>query len=82
MTYIEWNEKIKELKFFFANTKLPKQPVKIDNFATIVDMELFINIQLKAAEVNIGNYRFQGAIEKLMKIKRYLECNKADGPYS
>ena len=76
MTYTEWNDRIQELKSFFANTQLPKEPVKIDNFATIVDVELFVNIQLKAAESNIGNYRFQGAIEKLMRIKGHLEGPK------
>lgn len=82
MTYTEWNDKIQELKSFFSNTKLPKEPVKIDNFATIVDIELFVNIQLKAAEENIGNYRFQGAIEKLMRIKGYLERPVATRKYS
>lgn len=81
MTHSEWNEKVQELKFFFADLTLPREPVKIHNFATIVDIELFINIQLKAAESNVGNYRFQGALKKLIKIKNYLESHKAIRKY-
>jgi len=67
-----WNREISDLESYYANVKLPSQPVKLDKSSTIIDCSKFIEKHLSTVKANIGNKTFFPYLKRLHELKRNL----------
>jgi hypothetical protein len=71
----DWSEKIKELENYFANTTLPKEPVRLNQCSTITDINIFIENHIATARANNGNKTFLLYLNRLQELKQVLNIN-------
>jgi len=70
----DWNSQIAELTAYFADAKLPSGPVRLDKCTTISDVSFFITNHLDMVNQNNGNARHKVYLERLFKMKDYLDA--------
>ncbi|MCF8327629.1 MAG: DUF6371 domain-containing protein [Bacteroidales bacterium] len=70
-----WNNDIAELENYFANNKLPTQPIKLNSYSTITDCSLFIKSHLAIVKRNNGNKTFLPYKQRLQELKQILTKN-------
>jgi hypothetical protein len=64
---------IKNLECFFAITKLPTNPVKLDKCSTITDCSMFIESHLKIVKANNGKTIHLPYLDRLLNLKQLFE---------
>ena len=67
-----WNNEIKELENYFAGIELPTQPVKLNEWTTITDYNLFVESHLATVKANNGNKTFLPYLNQLKELKQTL----------
>lgn len=70
-----WNNEITELETYFANLEPPTQPVKLNEYSTIIDCPLFIETHLATVKANNGKETFLPDLNRLQELKRILTLN-------
>jgi len=63
---------IEELENYFLNIRLPKQPIKLNQFSTITDCQLFIESHLATIKANKGNSLYSPYLNRLHELKQVL----------
>ena len=72
---VSWDPEIKELEKFFAGVRLPKQPVKFNEWLTIADILFYIETHFATLKANDGNKTFLPFLDRLQGLKLYLMIN-------
>lgn len=67
-----WNNEIKELELFFANTTLPSGPIKLSPHSTIINSTEFVKAHLSVIKNYNGNTTFLPYLERLIALKEIL----------
>ena len=65
-------QEIEELIAFFKSIELPKEPIKIDQCTTIIDIKLFLNSHFITVSQNMGKAIAEPCWERLLKLKEVL----------
>jgi len=68
-----WEQDIKELENYFAETTIPTQPVKLDGCCTITDCSSFIESHLVTVKANNGNRTYKTHLNRLHALKNILK---------
>jgi hypothetical protein len=68
-----WNAQLEELDSFFKNIKLPKKEIKLNQCATILNVNKFITSHLATVKANNGNLIYLPYLERLQKLKVILK---------
>ena len=68
-----WEQDIKELENYFAETTIPTQPVKLDGCCTITDCSSFIESHLATVKSNNGNRTYKTYLNRLHALKNALK---------
>ncbi len=71
----QWSKDIKELENFFANTKIPKHPIKLNEWSKITDYSKFIDSHFSIIRANNGNNTFLPYLNRLQELKEILKVN-------
>tara|TARA_R110001632_G_scaffold232421_1_gene373173 strand:- start:13123 stop:14496 length:1374 start_codon:yes stop_codon:yes gene_type:complete len=66
---LNWDKEIKELEDFFKSITLPKNPIKLNNCTTILDVSKFINSHMLTIKSNNGNLIYKPYLSRLQEIK-------------
>lgn len=69
---LNWDKEIKELEYFFKSITLPKNPIKLNNCTTILDVSKFINSHMLTIKSNNGNLIYKPYLSRLQEIKLLL----------
>lgn len=67
-----WDQDIIELEHFFKTVILPLEPIKLNQCTTVVDINKFIESHLAIVKANNGKPTYLPYIERLKKLKSYL----------
>jgi len=67
-----WLPEIQNLEQFFSSIPLPKEPIKLNQCSTIIDVLKFINAELAICKAQNGNARYLPYLERLRELKRIL----------
>ncbi len=67
-----WNTPLAELVQFFEATALPTEPIKINDWTTIIDTKLFVNNSLATLKKYNGNQYFLPSLNELIKFKSLI----------
>ncbi|PQA90696.1 hypothetical protein B0A69_20435 [Chryseobacterium shigense] len=70
-----WSNEIAEIEQFFSNTTFPKEPMKLNDCSTILDVSKFIQSNLNVIKANNGNRTFLPYLERLRQLKNILTLN-------
>jgi len=70
-----WEQEINDLEHFFKTAKLPSQPVKLNPFSTITDLNLFIESHIETVKANNGKHTFLPYLNRLQELKQYITNN-------
>lgn len=70
-----WSKEIAELELYFANTELPLQPIRPNEYSTIFDCRLFIDSHLKVVKAQNGKRTFLPYLHRLQELKEILSVN-------
>ena len=70
-----WNSEITVLEYYFSNTELPQQPVKLNVCSTITDCSKFIESHFATIKANNGKRLFLPFLNRLQELKQVLESN-------
>ena len=68
----DWINEITELEAYFKNTTLPTGPIKLNQCATITNLNNFINTHLKALKTNNGKPTFEPYLNRLQQLKQLI----------
>lgn len=68
----DWINEITELEAYFKNTILPTGPIKLNQCATITNVNNFINTHLKALKTNNGKPTFEPYLNRLQQLKQLI----------
>ncbi|MEY1640130.1 DUF6965 family protein [Tenuifilum osseticum] len=67
-----WSVEINELEDYFSKIELPKTPIKLNEFTTILNCELFIESHINTIKKHKGNNTFLPYLERLKQFKQLL----------
>ena len=67
-----WNNEIKELENYFSETQLPTEPIKLNQYSTILNASLFIKSHFATVKANNGNRTFLPYLNRLQELKQIL----------
>jgi hypothetical protein len=67
-----WDTIIAELENYFASANIPKQPIKLNPFSTILSIPFFIESHLSYVKANNGKRAFLPYLDRLKELKNYL----------
>ena len=70
-----WNNEISELETYFVAVEPPTQPVKLNEYSTIIDCSLFIETHLATVKANNGKETFLPYLNRLQEFKQILTLN-------
>lgn len=70
-----WDTDILEIEEFFSINNIPKHPVKLNDFTTIEDTELFVKSHLDSIKINNGNETFIGDLNRLKLFIQIIKSN-------
>lgn len=70
-----WEQEINDLEHFFKTVPLPSQPVKLNSFSTITDLNLFIESHIETVKANNGKHTFLPYLNRLQELKQYITNN-------
>lgn len=70
-----WNNEIAELETYFVAAEPPTQPVKLNEYSTIIDYSLFIESHLATVKENNGKETFLPYLNRLQEFKQILTLN-------
>jgi hypothetical protein len=68
----DWSNEIIELEAYFKNTKLPTEPIKLNQCQTITNINKFIDRHLKALRTNNGKPTFEPYLNRLQQVKQLI----------
>ena len=68
-----WNADIEQLESFFKTTTIPQHSIKLDQCATITNVDTFIDSHMQIVKKNNGNTHFVSYLNRLKKIKNILQ---------
>ena len=68
----DWSNEIIELEAYFKNTKLPTEPIKINQCQTITNVNKFIDRHLKALRTNNSKPTFEPYLNRLLQLKELI----------
>jgi hypothetical protein len=63
---------VEELEEFFMSIKIPNDPIKLNNCATITNIPVFISSHLNVVKSNNGIKAYKIYFERLLKVKELL----------
>jgi hypothetical protein len=72
ITKIDWSNEIIELEAYFKNTKLPTEPIKINQCQTITNVNKFIDRHLKTLKTNNSKPTFEPYLIRLQQLKQLI----------
>lgn len=72
---VNWNNDISELETYFVAAEPPTQPVKLNEYSTIIDCSLFIETHLATVKANNGKETFLPYLNRLQELKQILTLN-------
>ncbi len=67
-----WSIEINELEDYFSKIELPKTPIKLNEYTTILNCELFIESHINTIKKHKGNNTFLPYLERLKQFKQLL----------
>jgi len=70
-----WDRQIEELEKFFKVIDLPAEPIKINNYCTIIDVSLFIESHFSIVKAQNGNKTYEPYLDRLFELKSLLSRN-------
>ncbi len=70
-----WSSDVAEIEQFFSNITFPKEPMKLNDCSTILDVSKFIQSNLNVIKANNGNRTFLPYLERLRQLKNILTLN-------
>lgn len=70
-----WSNDIAEPENYFANIKLPTQPVKLNKCSKITNCSLFIESHFATVKANSGKRTFLPYLNRLQELKQVLTTN-------
>ena len=68
----DWNNDIMELEAYFKNTALPTSQIKLNQCATISNVNNFIDTHLKTLKTNNGKPTFEPYLNRLQQLKQLI----------
>ena len=68
-----WELDIAELENYFADTRLPTQPIKLNTFSTITNCSLFVESHFAIVKANEGKRTFLPYLNRLQELKGILQ---------
>jgi hypothetical protein len=68
----DWSNEIIELEAYFKNTKLPTEPIKINQCQTITNINKFIDRHLITLKTNNGKTTFKPYLNRLQQLKELI----------
>ncbi len=66
------NWEIDDLLSFFETSDLPRGPVKLNDWETILDVTKFVNSHIQTVEAHNGNIAYRPYLERLLQLKTIL----------
>jgi len=72
----EYRNKLKELEEFFKSAKLPKEPIKLNEYTTINDVALFVSTNMDMFKEQINNPLFAVYLDRVDELRRYINSHK------
>ena len=70
-----WSNDIAELKTYFENTELPTEPVKMNDWTTIINVNKFIDSHFATIKTYNGNPYFRPHLNRLQELRKVLTVN-------
>ena len=67
-----WSNDISELETFFNTMATNKQPIQLNAFSRIIDLEIFVKNHLEVVKANNGNTSFLPYLNRLQQLKNIL----------
>jgi len=67
-----WEPEISNLEYYFSKLTLPSQPVRLNTFSTVTDIQLFIESHFATVKANNGKITFLPYLERLQALKQVL----------
>lgn len=61
-----------ELEKFFAGVQLPREPIRVNRWTLITDVEKFVESQLAETTAKNGNPYFKPGFDRLIELKNYI----------
>lgn len=70
----DWSSDIAELQAFFSTVDMAalQQPIRLNSFSTITDLQKYIDSHLATVKANNGKPWFKVYLERLWEVKKYL----------
>ena len=75
---MKWDNDIAEIEKYLENASLPKQPVKLNGWTTIVNVALFVESSLAVAKSNNGKKTFLPYLNRLKEFITIVKPNRED----
>ncbi|MDR0661640.1 MAG: hypothetical protein LBG19_12835 [Prevotellaceae bacterium] len=69
----DWNEEIAEVEAFFTGIGSIEEPIKLNSYSTIIDVQHFIEGNLATVKANNGKPCFKVYLDHLRELREYLE---------
>ena len=67
---------IDEIETYFKKIKMPKEPIKLDSFGMITNVQKYIEANLSAAKLHNGKRIYKPYFDRLLKLKKYFEAKR------
>lgn len=70
-----FEEDLRDLRSFFEIVKLPEDPIRLNKYSKITDVELLVKSHLNILKCHKGNLRFKPYLDRLMELKQFINQN-------
>jgi hypothetical protein len=70
-----WELEIIELEHYFKTVAIPPHPIKLNQYSTITDINIFIESHFVTVKANNGNRTFLPYLNRLQELKKVLTMN-------
>lgn len=71
---------VDELETFFAGVQLPKEPIRLNRWTLIADVQKFVSSHIAQAKANNGNPTFRPGFDSLTQLREMLSVQKSENP--
>jgi len=72
-----WDKEIIELEQFFESARMPTEPIKVNKWSTITEINRYLESEFATLWANNGNLTFLPALNRLKELKQFLLLQQA-----
>jgi len=74
----DWSDEIKSLEEFFSSAEIPTEPIMLNEFSKIVNVQHFIDGHISFCKNNNGKKVFKGYLDRLRELKLLLSAENGN----